>query len=374
MAELELRDVTKTFGRVTAVRDVTLKVEEGEFVVLVGPSGCGKTTTLRMVAGLEAPSHGDILIGGKRVNNVPAKDRNVAMVFQSYALYPHLTVWDNMAFGLRLRRVPVDEIRNRVARAAEMLGITDLLNRWPRELSGGQRQRVALGRAIVREPALFLMDEPLSNLDAKLRVVMRSELKRLQRDLGVTTIYVTHDQTEAMTLGDRVVVMDQGVVQQVGAPREVYCRPANVFVASFIGSPPMNLFEARARSEGGSLLLDCGSFVVKLRGAQPVFPTQVTVGVRPEAVRVADGESQNDVQAATLSGHVVLVESLGSDTIVHVGAGQSSLVVKVPGDAAVVPGDFIRLVIPVDAVHVFDSATGRRIETAGTEVTPSRGV
>src|SRR5204863_9613800 len=253
MAEIEFIHVSKSYGDTPAVRDLNLKVGEGEFVVLVGPSGCGKTTALRMVAGLEEISDGEIRIGETVVNDVDSRWRDVAMVFQNYALYPHMTVFDNIAFGLRVRRVPKREINRRVEDIGRVLGLAELLDRKPRQLSGGQRQRVAMGRAIVREPSVFLMDEPLSNLDARLRVQMRAEVSRIQHELGATTIYVTHDQVEAMTMGDRVAVMRNGVLQQTGPPQEVYDRPRNLFVASFIGSPPMNLLQARVERRNGGL-------------------------------------------------------------------------------------------------------------------------
>lgn len=263
MAGVKLVNVWKQFGEVTAVKNMNLDIKDGEFMILLGPSGCGKTTTLRMISGLEEPTKGQIYIGDKLVADpekgvfVPPKDRDIAMVFQSYALYPHMTVYDNIAFPLKLRKVPKQEIDQRVREVAEMLGLTELLKRKPRELSGGQRQRVALGRAIVRKPQVFLMDEPLSNLDAKLRVKMRAELKKLQRQLGVTTIYVTHDQVEAMTMGDRIAVINAGELQQVGSPDEVYDKPANTFVAGFIGSPPMNSMDASITEDG---FADFGEF------------------------------------------------------------------------------------------------------------------
>ncbi|MFQ6098478.1 MAG: ABC transporter ATP-binding protein, partial [Armatimonadota bacterium] len=260
MARVVLRDLTKVFGDVVAVKDVNLEIEDAEFLVLVGPSGCGKTTCLRMIAGLEEVTQGEIYIGDRLVNDVSPKDRDIAMVFQNYALYPHMTVFDNMAFGLKLRRFPRDEIKARVQQAAQMLGLQDLLSRKPKELSGGQRQRVALGRAIVREPAVFLMDEPLSNLDAKLRIQTRAELIKLHRTLGITTVYVTHDQVEAMTMGDRIAVMRDGVVQQVDEPLGLYLRPANLFVAGFIGSPPMNFLDCTLEEPGHGLWVKTKSF------------------------------------------------------------------------------------------------------------------
>ncbi|MBA9006022.1 MULTISPECIES: ABC transporter ATP-binding protein [Thermomonospora] len=325
MAEVVLAGVGKVYPDGTrAVTDLNLDIADGEFLVLVGPSGCGKTTALRMVAGLEGISEGEIRIGDRVVNRVPSRDRDVAMVFQSYALYPHLSVRDNIGFGLSLRKVPKDEIRRKVEDAAARLGLTDHLDRKPRNLSGGQRQRVAMGRAIVREPQAFLMDEPLSNLDAKLRVQMRAEIARIQRDLGVTTIYVTHDQTEAMTLGDRVAVMKKGVLQQVAPPQELYDRPANLFVAGFIGSPAMNMLTGRLTGEGDALR-------VEFRGGQSlrVAPESLTarpalrsyldrpvvVGIRPEDME--DAELAPGPEDARLTCVADLVEAMGSDVLVH---------------------------------------------------------
>ena len=268
MASVTLQDLSKRFDKVTAVNQINLEIPDKEFVVFVGPSGCGKTTTLRMIAGLEETSDGTILIGDRVVNDVPPKDRNIAMVFQNYALYPHMDVYKNMAFGLKLRRTPKPEIDRRVREAARILGIEGLLNRKPRELSGGQRQRVAVGRAIVRQPEVFLFDEPLSNLDAKLRVQMRSELIKLHYQLEATMIYVTHDQVEAMTMGDRIVIMNNGEIQQVGAPMDVYDHPGHMFVAGFIGSPAMNFFQGKLTAQNSDLFVDLGKFTVKLPKSQ----------------------------------------------------------------------------------------------------------
>ncbi len=329
-AGVALRHVEKVYaaGQAPAVDDFTLDVQPGEFLVLVGPSGCGKSTTLRMVAGLELPTGGTIAIGGRDVTNLPPKDRNIAMVFQNYALYPHMTVRANMSFALKLRHAPKEEIARRVAEAAETLGLTPYLDRLPKALSGGQRQRVALGRAIVREPAVFLFDEPLSNLDAKMRVEMRAEIVRLHHRLGATMIYVTHDQVEAMTMGERIVVMNGGRIQQAAAPLEVYNHPANRFVASFIGTPPMNLLPPG--------LLDLGR----------------TVGVRPEHLRVEPftGTEQG------LVGSVDLVEPLGAETIVHVVLDQlkTPTIARLPGDAAVKHGDRGRVVPDLAHAVYFD--------------------
>jgi multiple sugar transport system ATP-binding protein len=320
MAELEFIHVSKTYGGDTpAVRDLNLQVEEGEFVVLVGPSGCGKTTALRMVAGLEEITSGEIRIGDRVVNELAPRDRDIAMVFQNYALYPHKSVYDNLAFGLRMRKVPKAEQRARVEEIAHKLGLADMLDRRPAQLSGGQRQRVAMGRAIVREPKAFLMDEPLSNLDAKLRVQMRAEIARIQKALHVTTLYVTHDQVEAMTMGDRVAVMRGGVLQQVDTPQHLYDRPGNLFVASFVGSPPMNLFEAAVEADGtqlafGDTRLELPADVVAERPALRAYAgRRVAVGIRPEEVREASGWD-----GARVRGRILLVEALGAEQLVHI--------------------------------------------------------
>ncbi|HEX5583041.1 sn-glycerol-3-phosphate ABC transporter ATP-binding protein UgpC, partial [Gaiella sp.] len=324
MATLSLEQVTKVFANgAEAVRSLDLFVHDGEFVVLVGPSGCGKTTALRMVAGLEEVTAGTIRLDGKKVNDLSAKDRDVAMVFQNYALYPHLSVLDNIAFALRVRGVSKGERERRARDAAEVLGLTEVVARKPRQLSGGQRQRVAMGRALVREPAVFLMDEPLSNLDANLRVQMRGEVLRVQRRLGVATLYVTHDQTEAMTMGDRVAVLRQGELQQLDAPQELYESPTNLFVASFIGSPPMNLYEAAISGPADGLVLSLGSQRLALPAAvgrrRPELaaggPRTLVVGIRPEHLTVASDGSANPER--TLAADVELVESLGNESLVH---------------------------------------------------------
>ncbi|HEX6988184.1 MAG TPA: sn-glycerol-3-phosphate ABC transporter ATP-binding protein UgpC [Bacillota bacterium] len=366
MASITLDRVSKRYRNVTAVREVNLQIPDQEFVVLVGPSGCGKSTTLRMIAGLEEISDGTIAIGDRVVNDVPPKDRDVAMVFQNYALYPHMTVYDNMAFGLRLRRYPRSEIDRRVRQAAEMLDIGDLLKRRPGQLSGGQRQRVALGRAIVREPSAFLMDEPLSNLDAQLRVQMRAEISKLHQRVRTTTVYVTHDQIEAMTMGDRIVVMNQGVVQQVAPPRELYERPANVFVAGFIGSPPMNLFPARwapleegVRIVGDGLVFDLpAAFRERVAAAAG---ERLVVGIRPEAISLhgpaggTAGGTAGDTAGIDLPGTVEVVEPLGAETYVHARVGRHRLIARVPGDLGVAEGEAVRLTFPPERVYLFDA-------------------
>ncbi|MBA3787090.1 MAG: sn-glycerol-3-phosphate ABC transporter ATP-binding protein UgpC, partial [Actinobacteria bacterium] len=325
MANVTFEDVNKIYPDGTkAVAGFDLEIADGEFMVLVGPSGCGKTTALRMVAGLEEISQGVLRIGDRVVNHVPSRDRDIAMVFQSYALYPHLTVFENMAFGLKLRKTPKAEVRSRVEKAADLLGLKDHLDRKPRALSGGQRQRVAMGRAIVREPAAFLMDEPLSNLDAKLRVQVRAEISQLQTSLGVTTVYVTHDQVEAMTMGDRVAVMRKGELQQVAAPQELYDRPLNLFVGGFIGSPAMNLLEATLERKNGGLVAVAGSQRIELGeetlsvrpGLRNYEGRPVVLGIRPEDLEDASLED-GEATGRTLQGKVSLREALGSEVMVH---------------------------------------------------------
>jgi multiple sugar transport system ATP-binding protein len=346
MAEIQLRNISKRWGSFQAVADFDLTIADREFLVLLGPSGCGKTTTMRMIAGLEEASGGDILVDGKRINDMDPKDRDVAMVFQSYALYPNLNVYENIRFPLKVRRVPQAEHDARVRRASAMVELDDFLHRRPAELSGGQRQRVALARAIVREPNVFLMDEPLSNLDAKLRVSTRAQIKNLSHELKVTTIYVTHDQIEAMTLADRVVVMNKGVVQQVGSPTEIYDRPANAFVASFIGSPAMNLMEGELK---GGIFTGRNVSISGLNGSDG----PVTLGFRAED---AAGAETGEITAPIYS-----LELLGDATMVTVKAGGALVAIKAPKEFRAEIGSPFVASVPAAICHLFDAATGARI-------------
>jgi multiple sugar transport system ATP-binding protein len=338
-----------------AVAGMDLEIGDGEFMVLVGPSGCGKSTTLRMLAGLEEVDEGTIRIGDRDITHLPPKDRDIAMVFQNYALYPHMTVAENMGFGLKMAKVSSAERRQRVEDAAKLLGLTDYLERKPKALSGGQRQRVAMGRAIVRSPQVFCMDEPLSNLDAKMRVQTRSDIAKLQSDLGVTTVYVTHDQVEAMTMGDRVAVMNEGVLQQVDTPLRLYDRPANLFVAGFIGSPQMNLLEAEAA--GGQARI--GSYVVPVEAARPGLTNRITVGVRPEDWRVVPADDGG------LPVDVTVVEELGADSFVYgtvdVEDTSKTVVIRVGARERIRKGDVLHVTTDPHSVHVFDTETGERL-------------
>ncbi len=357
MAHVSLQNVWKIYpGDVAAVRDFNLEIQDREFTVFVGPSGCGKSTTLRMVAGLEEISRGTISINGRVVNDVPPKDRDIAMVFQNYALYPHMTVYDNMAFALKLRGVGKAEIDQRVHEAAEILEISDYLARRPKELSGGQRQRVAVGRAIVRKPAVFLFDEPLSNLDAKMRVQMRAEISKLHRQLAATMIYVTHDQIEAMTMADRIVVMKDGRIQQVAVPGELYAKPANTFVGGFIGTPPMNFFTGTLRqAEGGGLLFDEGGFTLPVHPSQrerlaPHAGRELVCGLRPEHLEpVADSANPG-----TLAATVEVVEPTGPETFIHLHTGRHPFIARVAPETRCRPGDKLALAVRTDAAHFFD--------------------
>jgi len=366
MAQVSLRNITKTFdGGVQAIKGVSLGIENKEFCVLVGPSGCGKSTTLRIVAGLEDPTSGDVFIGDKHVNNVPPKDRNIAMVFQNYALYPHMTVYDNMAFGLKLRKYPASEIQMRVKEAATILELDKYLHRKPRELSGGQRQRVAVGRAIVRKPLAFLFDEPLSNLDAKLRNQMRTEIHRLHLRLQTTMIYVTHDQIEAMTLGQRIVVMNDGVIQQMDDPTTVYDKPANKFVAGFIGTPPMNFMKGRIIKKDSKFYFDEGRIRVKL--VEEMFhkivnyvDKEVIFGIRSEDIYdklfVSEAPPENVV---TLSCEVV--EPMGSEVFLHLSTGKHAVIAKVGGHDKPQINQDMDLVFDMNKVHFFDKDTEKTI-------------
>jgi sn-glycerol 3-phosphate transport system ATP-binding protein len=356
MAEVSLHGLRKSYGSTEVIHGVSCAIADGELVVVVGPSGCGKSTLLRMVAGLEDITSGEITIGGRIVNNIEAKDRDIAMVFQNYALYPHMTVGANMAYGLKMRGLPRAEIAARVARAATTLQLDGLLDRKPRQLSGGQRQRVAMGRAIVRDPKVFLFDEPLSNLDAKLRGQMRVEIRRLQQSLGTTAIYVTHDQVEAMTLADRLIVMNAGVAEQVGTPLDLYERPATLFVAGFIGSPAMNFVAAVPAAEDSWLELDDDTRLRPPPDREPLPPgRKLILGIRPEHLTLAGG-------IAPLSVTVELVEMLGADTIVHGRLRNGTLLLaRLPGSARTKPGERVPLGIDPARLHVFDQETGKRL-------------
>jgi multiple sugar transport system ATP-binding protein len=361
MATVTFDDVNKFYGDFQAVKDLSLEIGDGEFMVLVGPSGCGKTTSLRMIAGLEEISSGTLRIGDRVVNDVPPKDRDIAMVFQSYALYPHMSVRENLAFGLKLRKVPKAEIERRVNEAAETIQLQKLLDRKPKELSGGQRQRVALGRAIVREPAVFLMDEPLSNLDAKLRVQTRAEIARLHQRLKTTVVYVTHDQVEAMTMGTRIAVMNDGLMQQVGTPQVLYDTPINRFVAGFIGSPSMNFVEVHmdAAAAAGPRLVGPGDWSIPLparyrEAATPKAGKTLIAGFRPEHLDI--GEESQGIGAFRARSDVV--EYLGNEELLHVNAADQDIVAIVGSEHRVHPGDIVNLVLPLDKLHLFDGETG----------------
>lgn len=363
MSTLSLRGIEKKYaGGVVAVSDFNLEIEDKEFIILVGPSGCGKSTTLRMIAGLEEITEGELYIDDKLVNDVAPRDRDIAMVFQNYALYPHMTVYDNMAFGLKLRKTPKDEIKRRVQEAAEVLGIDHLLDRKPKALSGGQRQRVALGRAIVREPKVFLMDEPLSNLDAKLRVQMRTEIGKLHKRLQTTFIYVTHDQTEAMTMGSRIVVMKDGIIQQVASPQMLYDNPVNVFVAGFIGSPQMNLIDANLNEEGGRLSLTFGQYKVYLPEGKAAridkshIGKPVVLGIRPEDVYDNEGYIAANPDT-TIQSEVELTEMMGAETNLYLKVEDMQFVARVDPRTTSKTGDKIKIAFDGNKFHLFDKET-----------------
>lgn len=366
MAEIKMENIKKVYDSgPEVVHDFNLEIEEGEFIVFVGPSGCGKSTTLRMIAGLEEITGGDFYIDGKRMNDVEPKNRDIAMVFQNYALYPHMSVYDNMAFGLKLRKTPKKEIRERVGKAAEILGLSEFLERKPKALSGGQRQRVALGRAIVRNPGVFLMDEPLSNLDAKLRVQMRSEITKLHKRLNTTTIYVTHDQTEALTMASRIVVLDKGNIMQVGTPKEVYDLPENVFVAEFIGSPAMNIFDAGL--EDGELVIGDRTFKIPDDKTQMLIDQgydgkPVKFGIRPEDIRdeaeyVKESQANFDVE-------VKVCELHGSEAMLYADIGNEEFIARVDARHNITAGDKLRFAFDMDKGHFFDAESEERITSA----------
>jgi len=368
MATVTYRGVSKAYaGSAPVIEGLDLAIADKEFMVLVGPSGCGKSTALRMLAGLEDVTGGEIAIGDRVVNDVAPKDRDIAMVFQSYALYPHMSVRENLEFGLKMRKIAREERDRLVAEAAGMLGLAAVLDRRPAQLSGGQRQRVALGRAIVRKPAVFLFDEPLSNLDAKLRGQMRAEIKRLQRALETTTVYVTHDQVEAMTMGSRIAVMRDGKIQQIGEPLEIYDRPRNTFVAGFIGTPPMNFLPARIEARNGARVLAGAGFVLPLpaAGAKVADGTPLIVGIRPETFSRSSG-SQGTGDAGSpairIRGSAEVVEPLGDEVIVHARVGEQLVIAKLDPRETPRAGDEIDLAVDADRIHLFDAATEQRIE------------
>jgi multiple sugar transport system ATP-binding protein len=364
MSNLSLRHIYKVYtGNVTAVKDFNLEIEDKEFIVFVGPSGCGKSTTLRMIAGLEEISQGEIYIGDKLVNDMAPKDRDIAMVFQNYALYPHMSVYDNMAFGLKLRKMPKDEIKQKVTDVAKVLDIEHLLDRKPKALSGGQRQRVALGRAIVRNPKVFLMDEPLSNLDAKLRVQMRTEIAKLHHKLQTTFIYVTHDQTEAMTMGTRIVVMKDGLAQQVDTPHNIYEHPVNMFVAGFIGSPQMNFMEAKVLEQNGEIVLAFDDEIIILPKdkadiikEKAYIGKTVVMGIRPEDID--DGiDFIEKNKSAVITAQVEVAELMGAETNIYMKKGNTNLVARVNGSSKSKVGDQIQIALDTTKIHVFDKET-----------------
>jgi multiple sugar transport system ATP-binding protein len=365
MASVTFDHVVKMYGDVTAVNDLNIHVEDKEFLVLVGPSGCGKTTALRSLAGLEEITSGEIKIADRVVNDVAPKDRDIAMVFQSYALYPHLSVYDNMAFGLKLRKVPKDEIKRRVGEAADILGIQELLDRKPRQLSGGQRQRVAVGRTIVREPKVFLFDEPLSNLDAKLRVAMRAEISKLHQRLQTTFIYVTHDQTEAMTMATRIAVINKGILQQLDTPQALYDKPANLFVAGFIGSPAMNFFPGKIRTDGKKLVVDTNDFVVAIpeKFAKPYEAhtgKDIIFGIRPENIHDVDFVPLN-IDAEKVAIKVDVTELMGNEIFLYLVSGKNTFVARVDPRSSLRVGQQASVAFDMDNFHIFDTQTEQAI-------------
>jgi multiple sugar transport system ATP-binding protein len=354
--------VTKTFGNIAAVDDLELEVRSGEFLILLGPSGCGKTTTIRLTAGLETPTSGRIYIGDQAVNDLPPRDRNVAMVFQDYALYPHFTVYQNISFPLRVRKMSREEIDERINKVAAMLRITELLQRKPKEISGGQAQRVALGRAMVREPSVFLLDEPLSNIDAKLRIEMRAELVKLQRQLGTTTIYVTHDQEEAMTIGHRIVIMNKGVVQQVGSPLEVYDHPNSAFVARFIGSPAMNMLEGNVEERDGKLAVDIGPFTCFVprtleKTVRESGLSEIMIGIRPEEITIVREGNPDAIEAK-----IDVIEPVGSDTYLYLDAGGIPVIARTDPHVDFITGEKVWLLMHKERFHLFSKKDGDRID------------
>ncbi len=365
MASVTYDHVFKEFGSVTAVNDMNFQIEDKEFLVLVGPSGCGKTTALRLLAGLEEITRGEIKIGDRVVNDVPPKDRDIAMVFQSYALYPHLSVYDNMAFGLKLRKTPREEIKRRVGEAADILGIQDLLDRKPRQLSGGQRQRVAVGRAIVREPKVFLFDEPLSNLDAKLRVQMRAEISKLHHRLQTTFIYVTHDQIEAMTMASRIAVINKGLLLQLDTPQKLYDKPDNLFVAGFIGSPAMNFFRAKLRKADGRLMVDTGDFAVAIPQSRTEMyrnyvDRDVIFGIRPEDIHDPNFLPAN-IHAETITVKVDVTELMGNEIFLYLVSGPNTFTARVDPRTKYALGDTGQMAFNMDNFHLFDPESERAI-------------
>jgi multiple sugar transport system ATP-binding protein len=365
MKKLVLKNISKRFGKVVAVNNAELEIEDQEFIVLVGPSGCGKTTTLRMVAGLETVDEGEIYINDRLVNHLPPKNRDIAMVFQNYALYPHMNVYHNMAFGLRMRKVTKAEREPRVREAAKILGIEELLERKPRQLSGGQRQRVALGRAIVRDPEVFLFDEPLSNLDAKLRVQMRTELKKLHKRLEATSVYVTHDQVEAMTMGDRIVVMKDGTIQQIGSPTDLYYKPVNRFVAGFIGSPTMNFLPCRIIEEDSQLLIDTGDFQLPILDlftdkVQAAGERELVFGIRPEDIREKISDRKSSF-GGRIKAQINVTESLGKEVFLDLTTGENTLTAVISAEPEEEFGQEIELELNLTKIHLFRVDTGSAI-------------